>query len=327
LLGRRSALAGIGTVVAAFASGSDGAAQGGARFPDRPVRLLLPGPAGGAADTQMRLLCDIASRHLGRPVVVENRPGAAGTLGALAMKSARPDGHTLAAVTVTVFRQPLLSARPAFDPRADFTWVIQLAGLVIGLVVRADAPWRSLREFLDHARANPGQVSYGIPGVNTTEMPLEVIARAEGIEWLPVPFRSGPEGLQALLAGQIDAVADTGTWVPFVEEGQLRLLATFGTVRSRRFPEVATLREHGSDVATENAFGIVGPRGLEAGVTRTLHDAFRAALFDSAHLAALERYHMPVLYLGSEDYTREALRLYEQERIMLERLGRLPAPG
>jgi len=215
-------------------------------------------------------------------------------------------------------------AAGAFSRPAD---PAPVPGLLIGLVVRADSPWRSFRRFLDHARANPGRTTYGIPGANTTELPLEVIAREEGIDWTPVPFQAGAESLQALLGGHVHAVADTSAWVPYVEDGRLRLLVTYGAERARRFPQVPTLREFGIGWPADSAAGIAGPRGMEPGVVRTLHDAFRAALFDPEVLAVLERFDMPVRYLGSEDYALEAGRLLEQEREILARLGRLPAPG
>jgi tripartite-type tricarboxylate transporter receptor subunit TctC len=297
------------------------------RFPDRPVRLLFPAQPGGSGDGVMRAMSAIASRVLGQPVVMEYRPGAGATLAARALSEARPDGHTLAVMPFTVFRMPLLApSQTGFDPRTNFTWVIQLTGLLIGLVVRADSPWESFRGLLDHARANPGRIAYGIPGMNTTELPLEVIAREEGIDWTPVPFRAGAESLQALLGGQVHAIADTSAWVPYVEDGRLRLLATYGAERSRRFPEVPTLREFGIDWPTDSAAGITGLRGVAPAARQALHDAFRAALFDPAVLALLERFDMPVRYLGSADYAREAQRLFEQERDILARLGRLPQP-
>jgi tripartite-type tricarboxylate transporter receptor subunit TctC len=159
--------------------------------------------------------------------------------------------------------------------------------------------------------------------VNTTELPLAPIADVRAIEWTAVPFRAGPEALQALLAGQVDAIADTRTWAPLVETGRLRLLVTFGGERAARFPNVPTLREFGGDWPADYPNGIAGPRGMEPAVIRLLHDAFHDALFDPASLAVLERFHMPVLYLGSVDYAREVLRLYECERSMLARHGRL----
>ncbi|TCH98280.1 tripartite tricarboxylate transporter substrate binding protein [Roseococcus sp. SYP-B2431] len=324
----RRGLARLAAAAGMAASGPGSAARAQPRFPDRPVRLLLPAPPGGPGDAAIRALAAIASHSLGQPVVVEHRPGAGATLAARAVRDARPDGQTLAVMPVTVFRLPLLMPSQAgFDPRTDFTWVIQLTGLLMGLVVRAESPWRSFPEFLEHARGHPGRIAYGFPGVNTTELPLEIIARREGIEWNAVPFRGGTESLQALLGGQIDAIAETSSWMPHVEAGRLRLLVVYSAERVPRFPEVPTLREFGITWPADSAAGIAGPRGMEPAITRKLHDAFREALFDPSVQRVLERFDMPVNYLGSEDYAREAARLFEQERDVLTRLGRLPPPG
>jgi tripartite-type tricarboxylate transporter receptor subunit TctC len=299
-------------------------AQG--RFPVRPIRMLVPFSAGGVTDVAMRSLCELASKRLGQPVTVENRVGAGGILGAHVLAAgAPPDGYPLAQMPVTVFRVPLMAARPPFDPMADFTWVIQLTGYLFGVVVRADAPWQGFRDLLDHAKANPGSVAYGSPGAATTpHVTMEQIAGREGIAWIHVPYRGDAENLQALLNGDVQASAAASTWAPLVEEGRLRLLCTWGAERARRFPGVPTLRELGIDVVATSPYGIAGPKGMEPGLVRILHDAFREALLDPTHRALLERFDMQVAYLGSEDYAAAARRRYEEEREMVGRLGLRP---
>jgi tripartite-type tricarboxylate transporter receptor subunit TctC len=301
---------------------SSGVAQ--VPFPNGPIRLLFPAQPGGAGDASTRALCAAAARELGQPVIQLYRPGAAATLPAQDLVEARPDGHTLAIMPISAFRLPLVApALARFNPLTDFTWIIQLAGLLVGIVVRADAPWHSFRAFLDHARANPGRITYGIPGANTTELPLEVIARGEGIDWTAVPFRSGPETLNALLGGHLDAIADTSAWLPYVERGQLRLLAVYGTERNPRFPDVPTLQEFGIDWVVDFPTGLAGPAGMRTEIVKALHDAFRTALFDPTVLELIERAGSYVRYLNSEDYALEAQRLFHQERSILSRLGRL----
>ena len=134
-----------------------------------------------------------------------------------------PDGYTLAQMPITALRVPLLSARPPFDPLTDFTWIIQLTGYLFGVVVRADAPWRSFREFLDDAKSHPGRIVYGTPGAITTpHLVMERIAAREGIAWVHVPFRGTSENLEALLAGRLDAAADASGWATQVQAGRLQ---------------------------------------------------------------------------------------------------------
>ncbi|MDO9710462.1 tripartite tricarboxylate transporter substrate binding protein [Paracraurococcus lichenis] len=291
------------------------------RYPDRPVRVFVPWTPGGATDIQMRSVCDIAQRHLGQPIVVENRPGASGTLGAVALKDARPDGYTLSQMPNGVFRMPAMQAKPQWDPVRDFTWILRLVGYMGGVVVRPDAPWRGLPDLVDHARAHPGRVNYGTPGANTTEVQMQTLAKLAGIEWVPVPFRGAAPNLQALLAGDIHVSAETSAWADMALEGRLRPLAVWTGERAKRFPEVPTFRELGWDVLGESSYGIAGPRGMDPEVVRAIHDAFRAAVHDPQHLAVLARFDMPVRYLGTEDFANEAVLLMEEARRIVRELG------
>src|ERR671927_1927073 len=174
---RRAAL----ILASTTAAGVAGRAPAQGHFPERAIRMLLPFPPGGPTDLQMRTLCDLAARRLGQQVTIEQRIGAAGILGAQMLAAgAPPDGYTLAQMPVTVLRVPLLSARPPFNPLTDFTWIIQLTGYLFGVVVRADAPWQSFREFLDAAKSHPGKIVYGTPGAITTpHVVMEQIAARE----------------------------------------------------------------------------------------------------------------------------------------------------
>ncbi|WP_431281105.1 tripartite tricarboxylate transporter substrate binding protein [Humitalea sp. 24SJ18S-53] len=314
-IGRRAALIAGATALAAPAFAQSG-------FPNRPIRVLVPWGAGGTTDVQMRVLCEQVSRRLGQPVIVDNKPGAGGILGAQQLLAERPDGYTLSQMPISVFRNPLMNPRPPFDPMNDFTWVVHLTGYLFGIVVRADAPWQTLEDFLAYARANPGRINYGTPGVGTSlHITMEQIAGQKGVEWVHVPFRGVAENLQALLGGQIHATADSSGWSQLVQDGRLRLLVTWGAERAKRFPNTPTLQESGIDIVSISPYGIGGPKGMDAGVVRVLHDAFKEALFDPAHIAMLDRFDMQPMYLDSDAYATFARRQYEEERVMIQRLG------
>ena len=292
------------------------------RYPDRPIRMLVPWTPGGATDIQMRSICDQASKRLGQPVVVENKPGASGTLGALHMaREARPDGYTLGQMPNGVFRMPAMTDRPQWDPTRDFSWIIRLVGYMGGVVVRPESPWRDMRDVVAYARANPGRISYGTPGANTTDIQMTRFARLAGIDWVAVPFRGAAPNLQALLAGDIHFSAETSAWADMALEGRMRVLGVWMSERAARFPEVATFREQGFDVLGESTYGIAGPRGMDPGVVRILHDAFKEALYDPAHLATIARFDMPVRYLGTEDYATAAMMQNEEEKRTVQELG------
>ncbi len=313
---RRGLIATGGALLAAPAL-----AQAG--FPNRPIRLIVPWPPGGSTDGQLRALAEVATRHLGQPVVIENRGGASGTLGAQIMAAeARGDGHLVGQLPITAFRFPMMTSRPTWDPMRDFTYVIHLTGYLFGVVVKADSPWQTWQQFLDDAKANPGKIAYGSPGVGSTlHITMERIAAERGIEFLHVPFRGGADNAQSLLSGGTQAMADSTSWAPLVDGGQFRLLVTWGAERAKRYPNVPTLRESGFDIVSASPYGLGGPKGMDPGVVRVLHDAFKAALTDPAHLAVLERFDMPVIYMNSDDYRASVQRIIVEEGAVIRRLN------
>ena len=316
ILSRRA----FGSLAASLAAPAIARAQ--ARFPDRPVRMIVPWAAGGTTDIQMRALCEIAARHLGQPVVIENRAGAAGTIGPTQLVRAAPDGYLLSQMPISVFRYPFMAAQPPFNPETDFTWVIHLTGYLFGVAVRADSPFKDFKEMIAWAKANPGRLTYGTPGVGTSlHITMEQIAGKEGVELTHVPFRGFSENITSLLAGNTMALADSSGWSEMVRDGRVRLLCTWGPERAKRFPDAPTLKELGYDIVSTSPYGIAGPAGMDAAVVKIIHDAFEKALKDPAHVAVLDRFDQPVIHLGPAEYAAYARELIAQERAMIQRLG------
>ena len=312
---RRALLAGLGTATLL-------ARPALAQLPTRPIRMIVPWAPGGTTDVQMRALCDAASRRIGQPVVVENKSGAGGILGAQTLLNEKPDGTTLSQMPVSVFRYPVMAQRPPFDPLKDFTYIIHLTGYLFGVVVREESPWKTFPEFLDAAKAKKGEISYGSPGVGTSlHITMERIAGDRGIEFVHVPFRGFADNLQSLLGGQTDALADSSGWAELVQSGKLRLEVTWGVARAKRFPDVPTLKEVGIDIVSASPYGIAGPKNMDPGLVRALHDAFKEALYDPQHTAILERFDMPVMYKGPEEYTAFARQQFEEDGAMIRKLG------
>jgi tripartite-type tricarboxylate transporter receptor subunit TctC len=228
----------------------------------------------------------------------------------------------LSQMPISVFRHPQMAARPLFNPLEDFTYVIHLTGYLFGVVVKADSPWQTWQQFLDDAKANPGRIAYGSPGVGSTlHITMERIAAERGIEFLHVPFRGGADNAASLLSGATQAMADSTSWGPLVDGGQFRLLVTWGAERAKRYPSVPTLVESGINIVSASPYGLAGPKGMDPGVVRVLHDAFKAALTDPAHLAVLERFDMPVLYMNSDDYRSSVQRIIVEEGAVIRRLN------
>jgi tripartite-type tricarboxylate transporter receptor subunit TctC len=290
-------------------------------FPTRPIRLIISVPAGSSAETAVRILADATARSLGQPIVFENKAGASATLGAADMAAnARPDGYTLAVIFPTAFRLPFLR-KTTFDPSKDFTYIIAVAKTPIGLVVKADAPWQTIQDFIADAKAHPGKINYGTPGIGSTgHVVMELLARRLAIDWVHVPFK-GVDEINSLLGGHIQAVADPAVWAPQVNAGQLRLLVTFGAARTRMWPKVPTLKEIGIDLEADIPYGLAGPAGMDAKTVQILHDAFKAGMDAPEYVAGLARFSQESFYLNSQDYRDFALREIARERQRVEELN------
>ena len=289
-------------------------------YPTRPVTLIVPWPAGGSTDTHLRKLSEIASRHLGQPIVIENKPGAGGMLGPVGMaKTAAPDGYTLAQLHVGAFRQPHLQ-KVDWDPLRDFTYIIGVSGYTFGMVVTADSPFKSLDDVVAYARANPGKMSYASTGNGTSpHLLVEQLASKAGVEFLHVPFKGNADSTQALMGGHVMVQSDATGWGKFVDQGAFRLLVTFGEQRTRW--GAPTAKELGYDVVSYSPYGIVGPRGMDPKVVKIIHDAFKKAIDDPEHQRVLQQLDQVYWYKSSEDYARWAAETFVSERALIERLG------
>jgi tripartite-type tricarboxylate transporter receptor subunit TctC len=290
-------------------------------FPSRPIRYICPWPAGGSTDAVIRALAESAAKTLGQTIVVDNKPGAGGMLGANELVSAKPDGYTLSQLPHGVFRIPHMQ-KTTFDTLKDFTWIACLTGYTFGLVVPADSPIKTIADLVAYAKANPGKFSYGSTGIGTSpHLAVEEFAQRAGIQLNHVPFKGNADNMQAILGGHVMAASDATGWGPHVQSGKLRLLATYGSKRTKRWPQVPTLDELGYQTVSDSPFGVCGPKGMDPAVTRTLQDAFRKTLEDPAVLAAFDKYDQSVIYMDTEAYTRFARETYAAEKATIERLG------
>lgn len=292
-------------------------------FPAKPIRLICPWPAGGSTDVVMRAIAESAGKALGGQVIIDNKAGASGMLGPNELVNAKPDGYTLSQLTVGVMRLPHMQ-KMQFDPLKDFTYLACLTGYTFGIVVRADSPIKSIKDLVDYAKANPEKYTYGSTGNGTTpHLAVEEFAFKAGIKLQHVPFKGNADGMQALLGGHIMSHSDATGWGPHVDAGTCRLLATYGSKRTKRWANVPTLNELGYDTVSDSPFGIGAPKGMDPALTLRLHDAFKKTLDDPAVLAMFEKYDQSVIYMNTADYTKFARDNYTKERVLIEKLGLL----
>lgn len=291
-------------------------------YPNKPITFIVPWPAGGSSDITLRAMCERASKVLGQPFQIDNKGGASGTLGPATMAAtARPDGYTLSQLPISVFRLPVMQ-KTAFDPLKDFTYVSHLSGYTFGVTTAADQPYKTFKDVIEYAKANPGKVTYGTPGAGTSlHIGMERIAAQAGIKWTMVPFKGGAETNAAVLGKHTTLQADSTGWKPLVDAGQLRLLCVWTEKRTKNWPDVPTLRDLGFDMVFDSPFGMGGPKGMDPAVVKKLDEAFKVAVEDKEVVATLEKYDMSPRYMPAAAYDKFARELYAEEKAGLEKLG------
>jgi tripartite-type tricarboxylate transporter receptor subunit TctC len=291
-------------------------------FPTKPLTLICPWPAGGSTDTHLRRFAQIAAKHLGQPIIVENRPGFGGMLGPSQMAAnAKPDGYTLSQLPFGAYRLPHMQ-KVDWDPVKDFTYIIGLTGYTFGVVVKKDSPFQTFNDFLAYAKANPGKLAYSSTGNGTSpHLLVEEVAQKTGVQLLHVPYKGNADSTQALMGGHVMAQSDATGWARFVDAGEFRLLVTFGEQRTKW--NAPTAKELGIDVVSISPYGIVGPKGMDPAIVKTLHDAFKKAIDDPKHLELLASLNQELWYRNSEDYAKWARDTYAKETKLLDRLGLL----
>jgi tripartite-type tricarboxylate transporter receptor subunit TctC len=314
-------------LAAAAALAAAGPLRASQPFPTaRPITLWVPWPAGGATDITMRLLADIASRHLGQRVVVENKPGAGGTMAMPVLQQAEPDGYTIAQIPQPVLRVPY-TQKVLWDPVRDVTPIIQLSGVTFGVLVPGTSRFRTLDDLFAFAREQPGELSIATNGVGTTpHVVLEELFTARGLKYIHVPYKGTAEQLLAVETGQVMVGVNSTGFAPLVDSGRLRLLATFAAKRSPRWPTVPTLKELGFNIVAMSPYGLGGPRGLSPAIVATLHDAFRKAMLDPAFVQEIAKYDQELDYLGPAEYGAWLREQYAREKLVVERMGLSRAP-
>jgi tripartite-type tricarboxylate transporter receptor subunit TctC len=292
-------------------------------FPAKPITLIVPFPAGGPTDLALRALGEAAAKHLGQPVIVENKSGGAGTVGPATMAAtAKPDGYTIAQMPVTVYRLPLMQDT-TWKPE-DFTYIIHLTGYVFAHIAAADTPFKTWKDVVDYAKANPGKVTYGSSGTGgSPHLGTEQVAEKDGIKLTHVPFKGAAELHAAIAGGHVMIGASGASAKQIVDAGKARFLNVWTANRQKSFPEVPTLQELGYPFVIDSPFGIAGPKGMDPKVVAKLHDAFKKAIEDPEVLKILDRFEMVPNYKNSADYKLAVDEQIKFEKALLGRIGLL----
>ena len=236
-------------------------------------------------------------------------------------RTAKPDGYTVALYTLAMLRMPYMQ-KTSWDPINDFTFIIGLSGYTFGFTVRADSPYKTFNEYIEAARQHPGTIDYGSTGVGSSpHLLIEEVAINAKVKLNHVPYKGNADMQQALLGGHVMAQSDATGWDQFVDSGKMRLLVTFGEKRTTRWPDVPTAQELGYKVVSTSPYGMAGPKGMDPAVVKTLHDAFKKALFDPASIEVMKQLNQEPAYCDSADYKAWAQATYVKEKGLIEYLG------
>jgi tripartite-type tricarboxylate transporter receptor subunit TctC len=292
-------------------------------YPDRPITMICGTAPGSMHDNLIRVISRAAEKELGQPIINENKPGAAGVIGKAFVAKANPDGYTLGtSVTSTYIVQPQMRKTP-YDPFKDITDIMTFAQYNNGVCVKADAPWNSFEDVIAYSKNNPGKFSYGHPGIGIMpHIVMEHISLKEGIKWQQVPFKNGPEAMNAVLGGHVNAcVAGSSDLIPQVKAGKLKLLFIISEKRWPTLPNVPTILEKGHDFYVFSLVGIYGPKGLPEPIRARLDGAFKNAMKDPAFQEMLKQYHIEESYLTGKEYSERWKKLYPPMGKILDTLG------
>jgi tripartite-type tricarboxylate transporter receptor subunit TctC len=292
-------------------------------WPERPIRLIVNFAAGGSTDIIARSMATQLGEALGQPVVVENRVGAGGNIGLVAVTRAAPDGYTL----LHSSDGPILINPHMFkmevDVARDLLPVAPTAGSALFLISRADLPARNMAEFVAYARANPGKLNYGSAGSGTLQhIAIEMIRDAAKFDAVHVPYKGSQAVLVDLLGGRVDFTMDLGAAIPHVKSGKLRLLAVPGKERSPIFPEAPTLMESGVNVDLSWISGIYAPAGTPAPIVTRLNKEIARIMQTPAtkkELDAMAAVSLP--HMTPEEFARHQQRARDHFGAIVRRAG------
>jgi tripartite-type tricarboxylate transporter receptor subunit TctC len=286
-----------------------GAALGQDAYPSRPITMVVPFPPGGVADLTGRPTAIIMEKFLKQRIIVENKAGAGGAIGMAAVANSKPDGYTvlmaLSSISIIPPAERLFDRKPAYEMNQLAPIALISADPTV-LVVRADAPWKTVRDFVESAKKNPGKINYSSSGVyGTLHMAMEIFASAADIKLFHVPYQGGGPAVSALLGGQVEALASgPSAVISQIKAGKLRPLATWGDKRLASLPDVPTFKELGYNAEFYIWSGLFAPAATPAPVMQALRGAVRQTVNDPDFKNAMAKIETPVYYLDAPEFQK-----------------------
>ena len=295
------------------------ASEDPAKFPSRQITMIVQWAAGGNTDLTARKLSDLAGKILGQPIVVVNKTGGGGVIGAQAVATADPDGYTIATATASPFvYAPHLREVP-YKTKENFTWIMQYAEAPQSFGVLTESRWKTFKDFVEEARKNPGKLTYAASGpMSSQHVYMEQIAKLENIKLTHIPLGGGAEVATKLLGGHLDA-GFAGELLQHVQAGKVRILAFQAENRLPQFPDIPTFIELGYKIDPIIWWGIYGPKGLNPVVLKKISEALKKAYDDPSFRDLLSQWFMAPIYRDVEGFTAKVYKDYDNnERVLKE---------
>ena len=291
-------------------------------YPNRPIKLLVGHTAGGNTDLGLRLLAESASKILGQPVVIENKPGGNSFLAFVTAMNAKPDGYTIADYSSMKYDLTVMYEKV---PRKveDATAIGCYWSIVHGVAAKGDATWKTFKELVEYARSHPGTVTYGVPNAGSPpHLAMILLGKRQKVEWKVVPYQGLAPAIPALLGGHITLVSGlAGTHLEQVKAGNMKLLAITGNSRFPDFPDVPTLKDLGYDIEVSYDIGLGGPKGIDPPILQKLEDAFAQAAKDPKFVKFVRDNNMVHTYMNAKQYTEYLTKNYEVRAPLIHELG------
>ena len=297
-------------------------------WPTRSITMVVPFPPGGLADLVARPVAEAMSRELGQPVVIENKAGAGGGIGMSYVAKAKPDGYTvlmaLSSLTVIPEADGVLGRAPMFA-LADLRPIARYTADPTVLAVRADAPWKTLKEFVDDAKKRPGALNYGTSGnYGTMHVPMEILSQTANIKMTQVPFTGAGPAVVALLGGQIDAVSSgPATVLQHIKAGKLRVLAHWGNGKLASMPEVPSIKDSGLNVEYAQWSGLFIPQATPEPIAQRLRAAAKTAAQDAKVIDIIRNAGSPILYQDTAEFEKYVQADAQRMADVVKRIGKL----
>lgn len=278
-------------------------------YPSRPVQLVVPFPPGGVADVVARAIAPSLERHLKQPIVIVNKSGAAGAVGMQVAATSKPDGYTLLLGLVSISSIPevdkLFGREPKYT-RDDFVGIARISADPPILVVKADSPWKTVKDLVEDAKKRPGEIIYSSSGpYGASHVPMEMFMQAAGIKLRHLPTTGGGPATTAVLGGHAQMWASPPALAfPHIRAGKMRVLASFGAQRLAALPDVPTLKELGYNVEYYLWAGLFAPKGVPAPVLKIIQDVVRRAVQEPELRTAMEKVQTPIAYLEGDEFKK-----------------------